>query len=40
MAPGLIRLKLALSTDAYMIILLRTLELNDEELIQGLQKGF
>jgi sporulenol synthase len=25
-----------LSTDAYMIILLRTLELNDEELIQGL----
>ncbi|MFL6558169.1 MAG: squalene--hopene cyclase, partial [Bacillus sp. (in: firmicutes)] len=24
------------STDAYMIILLRTLELNDEELIQGL----
>ena len=25
-----------ISTDAYMIILLRTLELNDEELIQGL----
>ncbi|WP_066061921.1 squalene--hopene cyclase [Neobacillus soli] len=27
-----------ISTDAYMIILLRTLELNDEELIQGLVK--
>ncbi|MDN3018665.1 squalene--hopene cyclase [Paenibacillus sp. BSR1-1] len=27
-----------LSTDAYMIILLRSLELNDEELIQGLAK--
>jgi sporulenol synthase len=27
-----------LSTDAYMIILLRTLELNDEELIQGLSE--
>jgi sporulenol synthase len=27
-----------ISTDAYMIILLRTLELNDEELIQGLCK--
>ena len=27
-----------ISTDAYMIILLRTLELNDEELIQGLAK--
>ena len=25
-----------LSTDAYMIILLRTLEINDEELIKGL----
>src|SRR4051812_2335084 len=27
-----------ISTDAYMIILLRTLELHDEELIQGLAK--
>ncbi|WHY84163.1 squalene--hopene cyclase [Neobacillus novalis] len=27
-----------ISTDAYMIILLRTLEINDEELIQGLTK--
>jgi len=27
-----------ISTDAYMIILLRTLEINDEELIQGLAK--
>src|SRR3954451_18977854 len=28
-----------ISTDAYMIILLRTLEINDEQLIKGLASG-
>lgn len=36
MGHGLIRLTHGYSTDAYMIILLRTLEIDDEELIEGL----